>query len=664
MFNLLSLISFSNAVFFVFFAVYSISGNRKSIINLASFAECTLLAIWSFSYTFFYVADTREEAWIWLHIGSIGWIGFMGTLVWFFMALTRQNSNYHKIFRIVYIGVAPAVLLLLNFIFPANSAAVDLTRSRSGMGWTYVNNIHNPLYWLYIVYLLIGTIACVHILSKWLKNSKSPHFKKLATAFLIVDGVMIMIGFVADLIIPLITDYFPPLTNIFLVIFSFSYWIIINRLDLFKETAIEASEYILDTISDALLVLDYHGFIVHCNKAASELLKYDVKELIGKEMSFFMDGEVYKKENLDHLIQNRKVVYAERDLIAKDKSVIHTSYSASVAEDDIHGFMGIIISFHDITNQKKLERKLFELAHYDVLTGLPNRRYFVDMLKVFEEMYQDNKSDFAIHFIDLDGFKEINDTMGHDAGDKVLIEVGKRLETCIKDSDFVARIGGDEFVVVQANVDNEEQVKNQKEKVLQLFKLEIFLEEQPVVIGASIGYALFSMTEGISEMLTEADRHMYEDKIYNNDVTKQTAGEGEVDREPGGRSNMISTIDEYIVQFPFEIQQILKEIREVIKEEAPLAEEKISYQMPTFAFYGNLVHFAAYSKHIGFYPAPSGIEAFKEELAKYKGAKGSVQFPVSSHIPYDLIRKIVRFRVEENLKAFQEKVTRNKGKQE
>ena len=184
------------------------------------------------------------------------------------------------------------------------------------------------------------------------------------------------------------------------------------------------------------------------------------------------------------------------------------------------------------------------------------------------------------------------------------------------------------------------------------------------MIGASIGYALFSMTEGISEMLTEADRHMYEDKIYNNDVTKQTAGEGEVDREPGGRSNMISTIDEYIVQFPFEIQQILKEIREVIKEEAPLAEEKISYQMPTFAFYGNLVHFAAYSKHIGFYPAPSGIEAFKEELAKYKGAKGSVQFPVSSHIPYDLIRKIVRFRVEENLKAFQEKVTRNKGKQE
>ena len=93
MFNLLSLISFSNAVFFVFFAVYSISGNRKSIINLASFAECTLLAIWSFSYTFFYVADTREEAWIWLHIGSIGWIGFMGTLVWVFMALTRQNSN-------------------------------------------------------------------------------------------------------------------------------------------------------------------------------------------------------------------------------------------------------------------------------------------------------------------------------------------------------------------------------------------------------------------------------------------------------------------------------------------------------------------------------------------------------------------------------------------
>ena len=89
-------------------------------------------------------------------------------------------------------------------------------------------------------------------------------------------------------------------------------------------------------------------------------------------------------------------------------------------------------------------------------------------------------------------------------------------------------------------------------------------------------------------------------------------------------------------------------MRKVIREAAPEAEEKISYQMPTFFLHKNLVHFAAFKNHIGFYPAPRGIEAFKEELAKYKGAKGSVQFPISEPLPYELITRIVKFRVEEN----------------
>lgn len=111
-----------------------------------------------------------------------------------------------------------------------------------------------------------------------------------------------------------------------------------------------------------------------------------------------------------------------------------------------------------------------------------------------------------------------------------------------------------------------------------------------------------------------------------------------------------TSIDEYITGFPQEIQKILEEIRATIKAAAPAATEKISYQMPTFFLKGNLVHFAAFKKHIGFYPTPSGIDKFKKELSRYEGAKGSVQFPLDEPIPYDLIRKIVEFRVTENLK--------------
>ena len=110
------------------------------------------------------------------------------------------------------------------------------------------------------------------------------------------------------------------------------------------------------------------------------------------------------------------------------------------------------------------------------------------------------------------------------------------------------------------------------------------------------------------------------------------------------------TIDAYIACFPEETQLILQKVRKTIREAAPDATEAISYGMPTLKLNGNLVHFAAYKHHIGFYPAPSGIERFKEPLSKYKSAKGSVQFQLNEPIPYALIMEIVAFRRRENKK--------------
>ena len=108
-------------------------------------------------------------------------------------------------------------------------------------------------------------------------------------------------------------------------------------------------------------------------------------------------------------------------------------------------------------------------------------------------------------------------------------------------------------------------------------------------------------------------------------------------------------IDQYISGFPKEVQIILEQIRAAIRQEAPEAEETIKYAIPTYVLHGNLVHFAGYKNHIGFYPAPSGIEEFKAELSVYKGAKGSIQFPLNKPMPLDLITRIVKFRVKENL---------------
>ncbi len=110
------------------------------------------------------------------------------------------------------------------------------------------------------------------------------------------------------------------------------------------------------------------------------------------------------------------------------------------------------------------------------------------------------------------------------------------------------------------------------------------------------------------------------------------------------------TIDEYISTFPKETQLILEKIRKTIKEVAPLATEKISYGMPTFYLNGNLVHFAAFKNHIGFFPSPDGINAFENELKKYRTGKGTLQFKYNEKIPFDLIKKVVELRVKENSK--------------
>jgi len=109
------------------------------------------------------------------------------------------------------------------------------------------------------------------------------------------------------------------------------------------------------------------------------------------------------------------------------------------------------------------------------------------------------------------------------------------------------------------------------------------------------------------------------------------------------------TIDEYIANFPQDVQDILQELRKTIRDSAPNAKETISYQIPTFKLNSNLVHFAAYKNHIGFYPTVSGINKFKKELAQYELSKGTIKFPRDKPIPLELIKRIVKYRVEENL---------------
>jgi uncharacterized protein YdhG (YjbR/CyaY superfamily) len=126
------------------------------------------------------------------------------------------------------------------------------------------------------------------------------------------------------------------------------------------------------------------------------------------------------------------------------------------------------------------------------------------------------------------------------------------------------------------------------------------------------------------------------------------------------RTSSYTSIDEYIVQFPAAVQQLLNTLRTVIQEEAPDSIERIAYGMPTFHQFGNVCHFAAFKNHIGFFPGANGVAEFLPELTEYKTSKGTIQFPYSKPMPLDLVRRIVRFRVIENITWHQENLKSKK----
>lgn len=130
--------------------------------------------------------------------------------------------------------------------------------------------------------------------------------------------------------------------------------------------------------------------------------------------------------------------------------------------------------------------------------------------------------------------------------------------------------------------------------------------------------------------------------------TMKAATTGDLAPCEAGGSAQPNAVDLYIQDFSGQIREKLETMRRIIREEAPEAKEKISYRMPAYVLSGNLVYFAGYASHIGFYPMPSGIEAFKAELDAYKNSKGAIQFPIEKALPEDLIRRILRFRIAEN----------------
>ena len=267
---------------------------------------------------------------------------------------------------------------------------------------------------------------------------------------------------------------------------------------------------IIRNMSGALVVITPEGAIEKVNQQATELFGYDEHEIIDKDAALlFAAAKETPLKNLNSL-EKWPLRNAEVNCRTKDSRIFPAHFSGSVMDNEKSEVAGLVCVLNDITELKDSEQKLKQMALHDALTGLANRHLFFDRLDLAIHESERSGNKFALLFLDLDKFKPVNDTLGHDIGDLVLKNVATRLQNLIRAGDTVARMGGDEFTIILNNLHSIEDAEKIAEKIIQRIAVPFTFGNISCSLGVSIGIALFPDHGTVGELLiNKADQSMY-----------------------------------------------------------------------------------------------------------------------------------------------------------
>lgn len=272
---------------------------------------------------------------------------------------------------------------------------------------------------------------------------------------------------------------------------------------------------VIQNVMDGIITINEAGEIQGFNPAAEQIFGYSQQEILGESIKALLseqdrgEHDAYIHQHL-HAEPGKILGIRGREMLAIRKNGELFPMELSLSKMVLGGqnyFVGIA---RDITERKLAEQKIAHLAHYDFLTDLPNRALFLNSLELSLSLAKRNNYRVAVFFLDLDGFKKINDTLGHDAGDLLLQEVAKRLKKTIRASDTVARVGGDEFTFVLNNPGSEEGASLVANKIIATLSEPFDLNGKICHIGGSIGISLFpDNAQSLEQLVTQADGAMY-----------------------------------------------------------------------------------------------------------------------------------------------------------
>lgn len=271
---------------------------------------------------------------------------------------------------------------------------------------------------------------------------------------------------------------------------------------------------ILVASPDPIYVLDLKGGFTYANQATAALFAMNSEEIIGNshfdlEFPFAADFQ----RNLEKVIADQSSFRGKFVHTFASSQGERFEYLIAPVLDEHSNTEAIVCMLRDITEQALAEEKIWHNAHHDLLTGLPNRRLFLDRLEQEIKHAKRSSQPLSLLFMDLDGFKKVNDSLGHEAGDRLLSVAAERLNECVRESDTVARLGGDEFTVILTGTEQHEDVGRVAQSILDALALPFYLEPKPVQISISIGVSFYPEDASTPDTLLEAaDQAMYKAK--------------------------------------------------------------------------------------------------------------------------------------------------------
>ncbi len=513
-----SLIAFANFVIFMFLFFYILSLKKYQLtLNISSALICLVLGFWNFFNMFVYMADSGEEAMSWYHAAACCMFLFPLFTFYFFVRFTKNDHLVKSIWVKILSYILPVTLIIRNLYRPI--LAERFVKSDITHVWAYENRSPSVWYYVILLYLLLYFIPIFVMLYQWQKKSRYRIDRKIAIGFIAIDSLVLLIGFITDLLLPVFVSVVPPAANLSLFIFAAFLWFAIRHYHMFHIRYAPTAEMIFQTIIDPIVYTDQAFHIVLINASVKRLFSYFADELTGKYLPDILP-------EYEQLLSSEKKS-ADIKLELNDGSIKYLMYNRSTVTNVKGQAAGEIFVFKDITLKVKEEEELslinqkyaqaaeemYYSANYDAVTGLRNRESFFRQLAAEKEKADLSGDDFALLYLDLDGFKQVNDTYGHSTGDIVLNITAKRLESIQKDNDFIARMGGDEFVILIMGAQDHESLKERIFEIKKVFADEIKVNSITQSCNISVGAALYSEAGNDTEQLIRmADNAMYSDK--------------------------------------------------------------------------------------------------------------------------------------------------------